>query len=35
MKTDEPRDDEILGRALSRAIETSDVNETPYDRSLS
>jgi hypothetical protein len=33
MKTDEPRDDEILGRALSRAIETSDVNETPYDRS--
>jgi hypothetical protein len=33
MKTDEPRDDEILGRALSRAIETSEVNETPYDRS--
>jgi hypothetical protein len=33
MKTDEPRDDEILGRALSRAIETSDVSETPYDRS--
>ena len=33
MKTDEPRDDEILGRALSRAIETSEINETPYDRS--
>ncbi|HEY6203467.1 MAG TPA: Gmad2 immunoglobulin-like domain-containing protein [Candidatus Limnocylindria bacterium] len=33
MKTDEPRDDEILGRALSRAIETSEVSETPYDRS--
>jgi hypothetical protein len=33
MKTDEPRDDEILGRALSRAIETSEVNETPYERS--
>ena len=33
MNTDEPRDDEILGRALSRAIETSEVNETPYDRS--
>jgi len=33
MKTEEPRDDEILGRALSRAIETSEVNETPYDRS--
>jgi hypothetical protein len=33
MKTDEPRDDEILGRALSRAIETAEVNETPYDRS--
>jgi hypothetical protein len=33
MKTDEPRDDEILGRALSRAIETAEVDETPYDRS--
>jgi immunoglobulin-like protein involved in spore germination/sporulation and spore germination protein len=33
MKTDEPRDDEILGRALSRAIETAEVNETPYDHS--
>jgi hypothetical protein len=33
MKTDEPRDDEILGRALSRAIETSEVSETPYERS--
>ncbi len=33
MKTNEPRDDEILGRALSRAIETAEVNETPYDRS--
>ena len=33
MKKDEPRDDEILGRALSRAIETSEVNETPFDRS--
>ncbi|HEY9325668.1 MAG TPA: Gmad2 immunoglobulin-like domain-containing protein [Candidatus Limnocylindria bacterium] len=33
MKTDEPRDDEILGRALSRAIETNEVTETPYDRS--
>jgi hypothetical protein len=33
MKTDEPRDDEILGRALSRAIETAEVNETPYERS--
>lgn len=33
MKTDEPRDDEILGRALSRAIETSEVDETPYERS--
>ncbi|MDP9281697.1 MAG: Gmad2 immunoglobulin-like domain-containing protein [Chloroflexota bacterium] len=33
MKTTEPRDDEILGRALSRAIETSEVNETPYERS--
>ena len=27
------RDDEILGRALSRAIETAEVDETPYDRS--
>jgi hypothetical protein len=33
MKTDEPRDDEILGRALSRAIETAEVNETPYEES--
>ena len=33
MKTNEPRDDEILGRALSRAIETAEVEETPYDRS--
>jgi hypothetical protein len=33
MKTDEPRDDEILGRALSRAIETSEISETPYERS--
>jgi hypothetical protein len=33
MRTDEPRDDEILGRALSRAIETADVTETPYERS--
>ena len=31
--TDERRDDEILGRALSRAIETIDVNETPFERS--
>ena len=31
--SDERRDDEILGRALSRAIETLDVNETPYERS--
>jgi hypothetical protein len=30
---DERRDDEILGRALSRAIETIDVNQTPYERS--
>ncbi len=28
--TDERRDDEILGRALSRAIETIDVNQTPF-----
>ena len=27
------RDDEILGRALSRAIETLDAEETPYDSS--
>jgi hypothetical protein len=27
------RDDEILGRALSRAIETIDTPETPYERS--
>jgi len=27
------RDDEILGRALSRAIETLDADETPYERS--
>jgi hypothetical protein len=33
MKTNEPHDDEILGRALSRAIETAEVNETPYERS--
>jgi len=31
--SDERRDDEILGRALSRAIETIDVNQTPYERS--
>ncbi len=31
--TDERRDDEILGRALSRAIETIDVNQTSYERS--
>jgi hypothetical protein len=31
--TDERRDDEILGRALSRAIETIDVSQTPYERS--
>jgi immunoglobulin-like protein involved in spore germination/sporulation and spore germination protein len=31
--TDERRDDEILGRALARAVETIDVNETPYERS--
>jgi hypothetical protein len=31
--TDERRDDEILGRALSRAIETIDVNQTPFERS--
>lgn len=33
MNTNEPRDDEILGRALSRAIETAEINETPYDQS--
>jgi hypothetical protein len=31
--TDERRDDEIIGRALSRAIETIDVNHTPFERS--
>ena len=31
--TDERRDDEIIGRALSRAIETIDVNQTPFERS--
>lgn len=31
--TDERQDDEILGRALSRAIETIDVNETPFEKS--
>jgi hypothetical protein len=31
--TEERRDDEIIGRALSRAIETIDVNETPFERS--
>jgi len=31
--TEERRDDEIIGRALSRAIETIDVNQTPYERS--
>lgn len=33
MNTNEPRDDEILGRALSRAIETAEIKETPYERS--
>jgi hypothetical protein len=33
MNANEPRDDEILGRALSRAIETADIHETPYERS--
>lgn len=33
MNSNEPRDDEILGRALSRAIETADVKETPYEGS--
>ncbi len=31
--SDERHDDEILGRALSRAIETQQMNETPYERS--
>ncbi len=31
--TEERRDDEIIGRALSRAIETIDLNQTPYERS--
>ena len=31
--SDERHDDEILGRALSRAIETQDVEGTPYERS--
>jgi immunoglobulin-like protein involved in spore germination len=31
--TDEHRDDEVLGRALSRAIETQNPSETPYERS--
>jgi hypothetical protein len=31
--TDQRRDDEIIGRALSRAIETIDVNQTPFERS--
>ena len=31
--TDERQDDEILGRALARAIETIEVNQTPYERS--
>jgi hypothetical protein len=31
--TDERRDDEIIGRALSRAIETINVNQTPFERS--
>ncbi|MEP6693666.1 MAG: Gmad2 immunoglobulin-like domain-containing protein [Chloroflexota bacterium] len=33
MISNEPRDDEILGRALSRAIETAEVKETPYESS--
>ena len=33
MSGNEGRDDEILGRALSRAIETVEVNETPYEGS--
>jgi hypothetical protein len=31
--TDERHDDEVLGRALSRAIETQAPHETPYERS--
>ena len=31
--TNERNDDEILGRALARAIETQDVRETPYEGS--
>ena len=31
--SDERRDDEIIGRALARAIETIDVNQTPFERS--
>ncbi|TMC71695.1 MAG: hypothetical protein E6J13_06965 [Chloroflexi bacterium] len=31
--SEERRDDEIIGRALSRAIETIDLNQTPYERS--
>src|SRR6266480_1756859 len=31
--TNERQDDEILGRALARAIETIDVNQTPFERS--
>ena len=31
--SDERQDDEILGRALARAIETIDMNETPFERS--
>ena len=31
--TDERHDDEVLGRALSRAIETIDVNQTPFEKS--
>ena len=31
--SDERRDDEIIGRALARAIETIDVNQKPYERS--
>ena len=31
--SNERHDDEIVGRALSRTIETIDVNQTPYERS--
>jgi len=31
--SDERRDDEMLGRALARAIETQRAHETPYERS--